>query len=48
MKKIAAFFTGMYEFRLTYTLGYASSTLTRLYDLGRETAHRLTFRIFEP
>jgi hypothetical protein len=44
--KIKAFFLGMKEFRLTCTTAY-DDDLREVYDLGREWAHRLTFRHFE-
>lgn len=53
MKKIKAFLLGMAEFRSDFTTnfdhvdtdeGYA---LQEVYDLGREWAHRLTFRYWD-
>jgi hypothetical protein len=48
MKKIAAFINGMKEFRLTLTTHYDDAALLEAYDAGRELAHRLTFRHFDP
>lgn len=44
MKNIKAFFNGMKEFRSTFTTHYTDWSLWYAYDLGREWAHRLTFR----
>lgn len=48
MKKIAAFINGVCEFRLTLTAHYDDDGLLECYGRGREFAHRLTFRYFEP
>lgn len=45
--KVAAFFTGVREFRLSFTTGYDAPDLQRAYDWGREIAHRVTLRRFE-
>lgn len=45
---IGAFIVGMMEFRLTYTTSYKDWLLDESYDWGREWAHRLTFRRYEP
>ena len=47
MQTIKAFLLGMYEFRASFTTIMADSALTDAYDLGREWAHRLTFRRYE-
>ena len=44
---IFAFLQGMREFRLQFTLSYGDPDLDWSYDMGREFAHRLTFRRFE-
>lgn len=48
IEKIKAFFKGMQEFRLTVTTHYDDYELLDCYDAGRELAHRVTFRRFEP
>lgn len=48
IKSIKAFFTGVVEFRLTCTTGYDDYALQVAYDKGREFAHVVTFRYFEP
>ena len=48
MTTIAAFINGMIEFRLTCTTHYDDIALLEAYDSGRELAHRLTFRHFDP
>jgi hypothetical protein len=45
---IRAFFLGMAEFRLSFTTHFADLDLMEAYDWGREWAHRLTLRRFEP
>ena len=47
MKTIKAFILGLYEFRSDYTSSPGDDFISA-YDWGRETAHRLTFRRFEP
>lgn len=42
------FLKGMIEFRLTYTTAYEDLYDVELYDRGREFAHKITFRHFEP
>jgi hypothetical protein len=44
---IKAFINGMMEFRLSYTTSYDDLNLTNIYELGRELAHKLTFRRYE-
>lgn len=46
--RLRAFVLGMREFRLTCTTHIADDDLREVYDLGREWAHRLTLRRFEP
>lgn len=48
MQKIKAFLLGMAEFRLSFTTHFDDDALLEAYDSGRELAHRLTFRHFEP
>lgn len=46
-----AFFTGMREFRSDFTTHYPvdpDGELALAYDCGRELAHVLTFRRFDP
>lgn len=43
---IRAFLLGIKEFRLTYTTHLADHAVA--YDTGREFAHRVTLRRFEP
>ena len=45
---IRAFILGAREFRLTLTTHFEDYELLESYDSGREWAHRLTFRRFEP
>lgn len=47
MKFIKAFLHGMMEFRSDCTTNYDHCGLQWEYDLGRELAHRLTFRRYE-
>lgn len=44
---IRAFYKGMREFRCVFTWHYETHNESRAYDLGRELAHRLTFRRYE-
>lgn len=44
---IKAFFMGVMEFRSSITKHYDDLNMRDAYDLGRETAHKLTFRMFE-
>ena len=46
LKKVKVFFKGVAEFRSGATTHYGNG-LIEVYDLGRELAHRLTFRRFE-
>lgn len=46
MKSIRAFLLGMWEFRSDLTTHFGPD-LIEIYDLGRDWAHRLTFRRFE-
>ena len=48
MEKLKSFFNGMIEFRLTCTTSYEDLDLLDAYDLGREFAHKITLRRFEP
>lgn len=48
MSKLKAFLLGMREFRLSFTTHFDDYDLLTAYDSGREWAHRLTFRRFEP
>lgn len=47
MKRIRAFLLGVWEFRSGVTTHF-DDDLIETYDWGREWAHRLTFRRFEP
>lgn len=54
MNKIKAFMLGIREFRLSYTWADPARTeecdyteLDEAYDIGRELAHKLTFRYYE-
>lgn len=46
MQAIKHFLLGIKEFRLTFTTD--PGAYRNAYDLGRELAHRLTFRYFDP
>ena len=53
--RLGAFLLGMWEFRETFTWAdpnvvelHDYTHLDAAYDLGREWAHRLTFRRYEP
>jgi hypothetical protein len=46
LKTIAAFLLGAWEFRSDCTTNHGDD-LIEAYDLGREWAHRLTFRLWE-
>jgi hypothetical protein len=43
-----AFILGVIEFRLTCTTSFDDAARANAYDWGREIAHRLTLRRFEP
>lgn len=47
MKKLKAFFLGVYEFRRSFTQGYENDELRECYDKGRDLAHALTSRRYE-
>jgi hypothetical protein len=47
MKTLKAFFLGMWEFKSDFTTNYDDEGLQWEYDLGRDFAHKLTFRRFE-
>jgi len=44
----SAFILGVCEFRQSITAHYKSDLLLSAYDHGRELAHKITFRRFEP
>lgn len=46
MNAIKAFLLGMWEFRSDCTTHFGGN-LIETYDLGRDLAHRLTFRRFD-
>jgi hypothetical protein len=46
LKSIAAFFLGVREFRSDCTTN-PGGDLIEAYDLGREWAHRVTFRLWD-
>lgn len=48
MENVKAFIKGIIEFRLTITTHYENDTQLEYYDMGRELAHKMTFRKFEP
>lgn len=45
--RIKAFLHGMWEFRSDFTTNCAGQGLQYEYDLGRDWAHRFTFRRYE-
>lgn len=45
---IKAFWLGIREFRLGMTTAYRDDNLREWYDRGRELAHKLTLRRYEP
>lgn len=47
MKRIKIFLLGMWEFRMSSTTHFDYPEI-EIYDSGRELAHKLTFRFFEP
>lgn len=47
MKKAIAFFKGVKEFRLSFTTHYDDLNLLKIYDHGRNFAHKITFHNFE-
>jgi hypothetical protein len=52
MNRFTAFFLGMREFRRSFTWADPArvdgpTLLDETYDLGRDFAHRITFRAFE-
>lgn len=47
MKTIQAFLLGMFEFRSSFTSN-PGDDLIEVYDAGREFAHRITMRRYEP
>ena len=48
MSRLRAFLLGVQEFRLSLTTHFDDDDLLEAYDSGREWAHRLTFRRYEP
>ena len=46
-QKTKAFFNGIYEFKSSFTTYYEDLALLKIYDMGRELAHVLTFRNYE-
>lgn len=48
MRALRAFLLGVAEFRLSMTTHYDDDALLECYDSGREWAHRLTLRHYEP
>lgn len=44
---IKAFVLGVFEFRLSVTTGFADCDRLHAYEVGRELAHRFTFRQFD-
>ena len=47
LEKLLAYAKGMYEFRSDMTTGY-DYPLIETYDKGRNRAHALTLRFFDP
>ena len=47
MNTLKAFYLGIVEFRSSWTTHFFDYSLQESYNLGRELAHRLTFRRFE-
>lgn len=47
MRKSFAFILGVIEFRSDLTRAYDDLGLLEAYDIGRDLAHRLTFRKFD-
>lgn len=47
MKCIKAFILGLMEFRQAFTTSYFCTNTQYIYDLGRDMAHKLTFRRYE-
>lgn len=47
IKLVGAFVRGLYEFRSSFTAYYDDLGLREYYDVGRETAHKITFRHLE-
>lgn len=45
---ISAFINGMCEFKVSVTTHYWNERQTNAYDQGRELAHKLTLRQYEP
>jgi hypothetical protein len=48
MSHLRAFLLGVREFRSDVTAHFDDWSLMETYDAGRELAHRLTLRLFEP
>lgn len=48
MKTILVFLNGIREFRTDFTTAYDDYGLQCTYDAGRDLAHRLTLRRFDP
>lgn len=46
MNRIKAFINGIWEYRMDSTTSY-DYPLIEWYDMGREAAHRVTFRRFD-
>ncbi len=46
-RRFSIFMLGVREFRETFTTHFDDDEIST-YDWGREWAHRLTFRLFEP
>ena len=47
MIKFRAFLLGIVEFRSSMTQAYDNYDVSCVYDMGRELAHRFTWRIFD-
>ena len=47
MQKLSTFLLGMIQFRSDVTPHFDDLALLDAYDLGRDFAHRITFRIWD-
>ena len=47
IKRLNAFFRGVFEFRSSFTTRYEDLTLDFAYEHGRSFAHKITFNAYE-
>jgi hypothetical protein len=47
LKRLSAFVCGVREFRQSFTTSYDTDNLVIAYEMGRELAHKVTFRKFD-